>query len=181
MSKYLLIIHFIFKHILLAQNRPESDVGGSEIAELLFVALFRELSNWKISDSSSTFFSDNSRPLPQDSYPGNIEERVEPDNIVSTDTFKGYNALGISVFHHHRINHLSRLTEQANHLNGIENFWNQAKRHLQRFNGIKPGHFYWFLKECEWRFNGGNHRKLLSQLIHWVNEAKNLSENSPLI
>ena len=43
-------------------------------------------------------------------------------------------------------------------------FWNQAKRHLRRFNGIKPEHFYWFLKECEWRFNGGNHKELLTQL-----------------
>jgi len=27
--------------------------------------------------------------------------------------------------------------DQKNHINGIENFWNQAKRHLRRFNGIK--------------------------------------------
>ena len=101
-----------------------------------------------------------------------IEERVEPDSIVYTDTFKAYNALDISGFHHHRINHSRQFAEQANHINGIENFWNQAKRHLRRFNGITPEHFYWFLKECEWRFNGGNHRELLSQLIHWVNRAK---------
>ena len=62
--------------------------------------------------------------------------------------------------------------EQANHINGIENFWNQAKRHLRRFNGIKPEHFYWFLKECEWRFNGGDHKILLTELNFWVKKAK---------
>ena len=34
-----------------------------------------------------------------------IEEQVEPDSIVYTDTFKVYNALDVSCFHHHRINH----------------------------------------------------------------------------
>jgi len=37
--------------------------------------------------------------------------------------------------------------------NGIENFWNQAKRHLRKFNGIPKAHFELYLKECEWRFN----------------------------
>lgn len=101
-----------------------------------------------------------------------IEERVEPDSIVYTDTFRAYNALDVSEFHHHRINHSKVFAEQSNHINGIENFWNQAKRHLRRFNGITPEHFYWFLKECEWRFNGGNHKELLTELIHWVNQAK---------
>ena len=30
---------------------------------------------------------------------------IEPDSIVYTDTFKAYNALDVSCFHHHRINH----------------------------------------------------------------------------
>ena len=34
-----------------------------------------------------------------------IEEQVKPDSIVCTDTFKAYNALDVSCFHHHRINH----------------------------------------------------------------------------
>lgn len=92
--------------------------------------------------------------------------------IVYTDTYSAYNALDVSEFHHHRINHSQSFAEQANHINGIENFWNQAKRHLRRFNGIKPEHFYWFLKECEWRFNGGDHKILLTELNSWVKKAK---------
>ncbi|MEP1305428.1 MAG: IS1595 family transposase, partial [Balneola sp.] len=38
--------------------------------------------------------------------------------------------------------------------------------------GIKPENFYWFLKECEWRFNGSNHLQLLKQLKSWYKHAK---------
>ena len=96
-----------------------------------------------------------------------IEEKVRPDSIVYTDTFTAYNALDVSTFHHQRINHSKLFADRHNHINGIENFWNQAKRHLRKFNGIKKENFYWFLKECEWRFNGDNHKSLLQQLKHW--------------
>jgi transposase len=100
-----------------------------------------------------------------------IREKVTPDSIVYTDHFKSYNALDVSEFHHLRINHSELFADAKNHINGIENFWNQAKRHLRRFNGIKKENFYWFLKECEWRFNGGDHKKLLNQLKHWYKES----------
>lgn len=101
-----------------------------------------------------------------------IEEKVEPDSIVYTDTFRSYNALDVSDFRHHRINHSKLFANKQNHINGIENFWNQAKRHMRKFNGIKQDNFYWFLKECEWRFNGGNHKELLRQLKYWVKQTK---------
>jgi transposase len=101
-----------------------------------------------------------------------IEERVTPDSIVYTDTFKAYNALDITDFHHMRINHSKLFAEKRHYINGIENFWNQAKRHLRRFNGIKPGNFHWFLKKCEWRFNGGNHQNLYKRLKHWHSKSK---------
>jgi len=101
-----------------------------------------------------------------------IKEKVDPDSVVYTDTFRAYNALDVSEFHHRRINHSKLFADAQNHINGIENFWNQAKRHLRRFNGIKPENFDWFLKECEWRFNGGNHRELLKQLKYWHKHSK---------
>ena len=54
------------------------------------------------------------------------------------------------------------------HINGIENFWNQAKRHLRRYNGIPRHHFHLFLKECEWRFNYGSPTLLLKSLKTWI-------------
>ncbi len=101
-----------------------------------------------------------------------IEGKVRPDSIVYTDTFRSYNALDVSAFHHQRINHLELFADHQNHNNGIENFWNQAKRHLRKFNGIKSDNFYWFLKECEWRFNGGNHFQLLNQIKSWYQHTK---------
>lgn len=84
-----------------------------------------------------------------------IREKVFSDSIVYTDSFQVYDLLDVSEFHHRRVNHSKVfVSEHGHHINGIENFWNQAKRHLRRFNGIPKGSFYGFLKECEWRFNG---------------------------
>lgn len=101
-----------------------------------------------------------------------IRQRVKPDSIVYTDTWRSYNALDVSEFKHYRINHSKLFADKQNHINGIENFWNQAKRHLRRFNGIQQDHFYWFLKECEWRFNRGNHKALLKQLKYCYQHSK---------
>ena len=101
-----------------------------------------------------------------------MERMIVPDSIVYTDGFSSYDALDVSDFHHVRINHSERFVDERNHINGIENFWNQAKRHLRRFNGVPKKSFHLFLKECEWRFNGGNHRELLNQLKTWVNQRQ---------
>lgn len=93
-----------------------------------------------------------------------IREKVKPDSIVYTDTFKIYSALDVSEFKHFRINHSELFAKGYNHINGIENFWNQAKRHLRKFNGILKDHFYLFLKECEWRFNHCDPKEQLSIL-----------------
>lgn len=68
-----------------------------------------------------------------------IERKVLPDSIVYSDSWPAYNALDVSDFHHQRINHSIEYVDggnRRNHINGIENFWNQAKRHLRKYNGI---------------------------------------------
>ena len=70
-----------------------------------------------------------------------IREKVKPDSIVYSDYWRGYNALDISEFKHYRINHSKLFADKHNHINGIENFWNQAKRHLRKFNGV-PKHIF---------------------------------------
>ena len=74
------------------------------------------------------------------------------------------NALDVSAFRQVRINHSELFADQWNHINGIENFWNQAKHHMRRFSGIKRTNCYWFLKEWEWRFNVGDYLQLLTQI-----------------
>ena len=70
-----------------------------------------------------------------------IERKVVPDGIVYSDGWKGHNALDVSDFHHFRINHAERLADDRNHIDGIENFWSRAKRHMRRFNGIPKAQF----------------------------------------
>ena len=98
-----------------------------------------------------------------------IKAKIELD----TDTYVTYDSLDVSGFHHHRINHRQAFAAKGgNHINGIENFWNQTKRHLRRYNGIPKHHFHLFLKECEWRFNYGPPSKLLSTLKTWIKLSK---------
>ena len=97
-----------------------------------------------------------------------IERKVTPDSIVYSDSWRGYNALDVSSFKHFRINHSELFAEGRNHINGIENFWNQAKRHMRKFNGVPREHFALYLKECEWRFNTPDPKRQLTMLRQWV-------------
>jgi len=99
-----------------------------------------------------------------------MEQKIVPDSIVYTDSLQSYNVLDVSDFHHVRVNHSYLFAEGRNHINGIENFWNQAKRHLRRFNGIPREHFGLFLKECEWRFNNPDPKSQLLMLKQLVKE-----------
>ena len=100
-----------------------------------------------------------------------IKRKVVPDSIVYTDCWRGYNVLDISDFKHYRINHSKLFAQSKNHINGIENFWNQAKRHMRKFNGIPKENFELFLKECEWRFNNPTSKSQLTILKQWVKEV----------
>ena len=98
-----------------------------------------------------------------------IRQKVVPDSIVYTDSYPAYDVLDVSEFHHHRIDHSDAyVLDRHNHINGIENFWSQAKRHLRRYNGIPKAHFHLFLKECEWRFNYRPASRLLRTLSQWA-------------
>ncbi len=63
-----------------------------------------------------------------------IREQVKPDSIVYTDCYRSYDVLDVSnkailtsLKLRFRINHSTHFAERQNHINGIENFWNQAK------------------------------------------------------
>ena len=99
-----------------------------------------------------------------------MAKRIVPDSIVYSDAFHSYNILDTSGFTHYRINHSKLFADKKNHINGIENFWNQAKRHMRKFNGVPKEHFPLFLKECEWRFNNPSPKDQLSQVKQWVKQ-----------
>ena len=109
-----------------------------------------------------------------------IRQTVKPDSIVYTDTFFSDNALDVSEFKHYRINHSELFADKHNHMNGIENFWNQAKRYLCRFNGLPREYFPLFLKACAWRFNNSDPKSQLKQLTQSVrSEMGLLSRTAP--
>ena len=98
-----------------------------------------------------------------------LKTRVKADSVVYTDSLASYNILDVSGFRHHRVNHSQTfVSRRGNHINGIENFWNQSKRVLRKYNGIPRKNFFLFLKECEFRFNYGTPKQQLATLWTWL-------------
>ena len=60
-----------------------------------------------------------------------------------SDSLSSYDKLDVSGFIHYRINHSKEFADRQNHINGIENFWNQAKRVLRKYNGIDRNLFHY--------------------------------------
>jgi len=98
-----------------------------------------------------------------------LQTHVLADSVIYTDSLPSYNILDVAGFRHRRVNHSKAfVTKRGHHINGIENFWNQSKRVLRKYNGIPRKHFYLFLKECEFRFNYGSPKQQLAQLRKWA-------------
>ena len=110
-----------------------------------------------------------------------IREKVRPDSVVYTDCHSAYNVLDVSEFNHLRINHRTCFADRQNHINGIENFWSQAKRHLRKFNGIPKKHFELYLKECEWRFNNNEMKSQIAMLKQMVKDSLTWLSRTALI
>ena len=68
------------------------------------------------------------------------KRKVVSDSIVYLDNWKGCNGLDMSGFHHFQINHPELFTDNQIHINGIEIFLDQTKRHMQIYNGVPKAH-----------------------------------------
>ena len=100
-----------------------------------------------------------------------IRGRVDPDSIIHSDGWRGYNGLvDIGYKKHYRVNHGSdQFAKGKSHINGIESFWAFAKGRLTKFHGIADSIFYLHLKECEFRFNYRN-KNLYKMLLKMFRE-----------
>jgi transposase len=87
-----------------------------------------------------------------------IRGKVDPESIIHTDGWRGYDGLvDVGYDKHFRVHHGSdEFATSISHINGIESFWSFAKRRLAQFNGIRKRKFYQHLKETEFRFNHCN-------------------------
>jgi transposase len=97
-----------------------------------------------------------------------LRTRINPDALVYTSAPHVSDALNRLGVRHRRVNQNDRFAPGPAHVNGIENFWNQSKRHLRKYNGIPGHHLHLYLKECEWRFNYGSAGQLLKTLEYWL-------------
>jgi transposase-like protein len=87
-----------------------------------------------------------------------IRGKVDPESIIHSDSWRGYNGLvDLGYKKHYRVHHgKNEFANGKKHINGIESFWSYAKRRLMKFHGIPKATFYFHLKECEFRFNHRN-------------------------
>jgi transposase len=95
-----------------------------------------------------------------------VRRKVRPASVVYSDGWPGYDPLSVEGYEHERADHdQERVSaDGGRHINGSENFWSQAKRHLRRFNGVPKGSFPLFLQGVVWRFNAGTPREQLQSL-----------------
>jgi len=87
-----------------------------------------------------------------------IREKIKIGSIVSNGTWRNYNDIDVP-------------GSKPPQINGLDNFWNQVKHHMRKFNGISKKQFHVFVKECEWRFNNNDPKVLLKQLNQWVQHS----------
>ena len=84
-----------------------------------------------------------------------IRGKVEPESVIYSDNWRGYNGLvDVGYGKHLRVDHgRNEFARGKTHINGIEGFWGFAKARLARLRGMRKATFYLHLKECELRFN----------------------------
>ena len=102
-----------------------------------------------------------------------IRGRVNPESVVHSDGWKGYDGLvDLGYDKHFRINKSQHFASKGVHINGIEAFWSFTKRRLAKFNGVKKN-FELHLKECEWRYNKETNL-LVKELRHLISINESL-------
>jgi transposase len=98
-----------------------------------------------------------------------IRGKVEPESIIHSDSWRGYNGLvDLGYKKHYRVHHgTNEFVNGKKHINGIESFWSFAKRRLMKFHGIPKTTLCLHLKECEFRFNYRNQNiyKLILKML----------------
>ena len=99
-----------------------------------------------------------------------LRGNVNPDSLVYTSGKQVSDVLDRLGMRYQKVNNKDRFTRGPVHTNGIENFWNQSRRHLRKYNGIPAQHLHLYIKECEWRYNYGPAGQLLKTLEGWLTQ-----------
>lgn len=96
-----------------------------------------------------------------------IATTIKADSFC-TYSYRSDSTLDVSDFKHLHINHPKAIVAQdCNHTNGIEGFWNKAKRVLRKYNSVDKKNPHLVIKECEFRLNYGTPLQKLKTLRKW--------------
>jgi transposase len=97
-----------------------------------------------------------------------ILKLIRKGSILYSDDWSAYRGLVFNGYQHFKVSHVHHEFSKkgTQHINSIESFWAFSKRRLLKFNGIRRKDFYYYLKECEFRFNErpNLYKKILSIL-----------------
>lgn len=89
-----------------------------------------------------------------------IKWRVEKGSTIYSDGFGAYKHLNTLGYNHHILLHSQQEYSRGNgiHTNGIESFWEYAKKLIRSRKGLRRQDYHLHLKEAEFRFNNRNIR-----------------------
>lgn len=93
---------------------------------------------------------------------------VSPDSVVFADKKNHDQTLDVNECHQEQVSASALLDQETYTIGETENFWNQTKQILRKYNGIPKNTFPLFLKECEFRFNYGTPKEQLKTLKIWT-------------
>ncbi len=95
-----------------------------------------------------------------------IEGKILEGSTIHTDGWRAYDGLILNGYDHYRVYHSkNEFVRGKSHVNGIESFWSFAKRRMQKFNGLSDDKFNLHLKECEFRWNSRDKKKMYNKLL----------------
>ena len=95
-----------------------------------------------------------------------IEGRILEGSTIHTDGWRAYDGLILNGYDHYRVYHSKdEFVRGKSHVNGIESFWSFAKRRMAKFNGLADEKFNFHLKECEFRWNNRDKKKMYDIIL----------------
>lgn len=78
---------------------------------------------------------------------------VKRGTLVYTDKFRGYATLTFCGYRRLAVNHSRQFSRGKVHMNGLEDFWSDAKGKLLKHHGVSPKKFPLYLFEMPFRHN----------------------------
>jgi len=107
-------------------------------------------------------------------------KKVRCGSIVSTDRYKGYDALLFCGYRHLSVNHQTHFAKGRVYINGLEGFWSYAKERLVKHHGISPRKFPLYLKEIEFKYNHRND-DIYPIIVEYICDLVPKRNQSPLV